>query len=44
MPCIVDGPPARPRITKAEIDEMLAGIGRALDELAVQLRLKKIKI
>ena len=29
-------------ITEAEIDEMLDGVGRALDELAVQLRREKI--
>jgi 4-aminobutyrate--pyruvate transaminase len=29
-------------ITESEIDEMLDGVGRALDELAVQLRREKI--
>jgi 4-aminobutyrate--pyruvate transaminase len=31
-------------ITEAEIDEMLAGVGRALDDLAVQLRREKIAV
>jgi 4-aminobutyrate--pyruvate transaminase len=31
-------------ITEAEIDEMLDGVGRALDELAVQLRREKIGV
>jgi 4-aminobutyrate--pyruvate transaminase len=31
-------------ITEAEIDEMLDGVGRALDELTVQLRREKIEV